>query len=72
MPSYPSAKEPSPDAIANFLRISIYLTQKMDQDTVQNIAINDIGQEFEYVESEQSYTALFVYADIQSFDPPSV
>jgi hypothetical protein len=47
MPFYPSVVEPSPDTIAKFLRISIYLTQKMDQDTVQNIAINDIGQEFE-------------------------
>ncbi|EIW70423.1 hypothetical protein TREMEDRAFT_68048 [Tremella mesenterica DSM 1558] len=31
----------------NFLRISIYLTQKMDIDAVQNIAINDVGQEYD-------------------------
>ncbi|ORX35783.1 ferric reductase NAD binding domain-domain-containing protein [Kockovaella imperatae] len=32
---------------SNFLRMSIYLTQKMDSDAVQNIVINSVGQEYD-------------------------
>ncbi|WVQ80783.1 hypothetical protein IAT38_002888 [Cryptococcus sp. DSM 104549] len=40
----------------NFLRISIYLTQKMDQDAVQNIALNDVGQDYDPLTLLQSRT----------------
>ncbi|TYJ54144.1 hypothetical protein B9479_005242 [Cryptococcus floricola] len=40
----------------NFLRISIYLTQKMDSDQVQNIALNDIGQDYDPLTLLQSRT----------------
>ncbi|KAG8842015.1 hypothetical protein FRB91_004491 [Serendipita sp. 411] len=31
----------------NFLRINIYLTQKLDQNTVWNIVVNDAGAEYD-------------------------
>jgi hypothetical protein len=39
----------TPHAVLNVPRRprQIYLTQKMDQDAVQNIAINDVGQDYE-------------------------
>ena len=33
--------------IANFLRINIYLTQKIGEDMLWNIAINDAGAEYD-------------------------
>ena len=33
--------------IANFLRINIYLTQKISEDMLWNIAINDAGAEYD-------------------------
>jgi len=32
---------------ANFLRINIYLTQKIDEDMLWNIAVNDAGAEYD-------------------------
>ena len=33
--------------IANFLRINIYLTQKISEDMLWNIAVNDAGAEYD-------------------------
>jgi hypothetical protein len=33
--------------LANFLRINIYLTQKVDEDMLWNIAVNDAGSEYD-------------------------
>ncbi|WVQ99607.1 hypothetical protein IAU59_006743 [Kwoniella sp. CBS 9459] len=41
---------------SDFLRISVYLTQRLDQDAVQNIAINDIGAEYDPLTLLQSRT----------------
>ncbi|OCF60711.1 hypothetical protein L486_00349 [Kwoniella mangroviensis CBS 10435] len=46
------ASQSDPD----FLRISVYLTQKMDSDTVQNITINDVGAEYDPLTLLQSRT----------------
>jgi NADPH oxidase 1 len=35
------------DPIANFLRINIYLTQKIGEDMLWNIAVNDAGAEYD-------------------------
>lgn len=32
---------------ANFLRINVYLTQKIDEDMLWNIAVNDVGAEYD-------------------------
>ncbi|WWC70077.1 uncharacterized protein I206_104023 [Kwoniella pini CBS 10737] len=40
----------------NFLHISVYLTQKLDSDTVQNITINDIGAKYDPLTLLQSRT----------------
>ncbi|OCF38714.1 hypothetical protein I317_07499 [Kwoniella heveanensis CBS 569] len=40
----------------DFLRISVYLTQKLDEDAVQNITINDIGAEYDPLTLLQSRT----------------
>lgn len=40
----PPLVPPSP---ANFLRINIPLTQKLSQDSMDDIALNDVGLEFE-------------------------
>ena len=37
----------TPFTIANFLRINIYLTQKISEDMLWNIAINDAGAEYD-------------------------
>lgn len=34
-------------SVANFLRINIYLTQKISEDMLWNIAINDAGAEYD-------------------------
>ena len=33
--------------LANFLRINIYLTQKLKEDTIWNIVVNDAGAEYD-------------------------
>jgi NADPH oxidase len=33
--------------LANFLRINIYLTQKISEDMMYNIAVNDAGAEYD-------------------------
>jgi NADPH oxidase len=33
--------------VANFLRINIYLTQKISEDMLWNIAVNDAGAEYD-------------------------
>jgi Ferric reductase NAD binding domain len=35
------------NVVANFLRINIYLTQRIDEDMMWNIAINDAGAEYD-------------------------
>ena len=35
------------DSLANFLRINIYLTQKINEDMLWNIAVNDAGAEYD-------------------------
>ena len=35
------------DSLANFLRINIYLTQKISEDMLWNIAVNDAGAEYD-------------------------
>ena len=40
----------------NFLRISIYLTQKLNQDDLYNIALNDAGAEYDAITSLRSRT----------------
>lgn len=40
----------------NFLRISMYLTGKMDEDTITNIAINDAGGDFDALTELRSRT----------------
>ncbi|WWC62059.1 uncharacterized protein I303_104648 [Kwoniella dejecticola CBS 10117] len=46
------ASQSDPD----FLRISVYLTQKLDSDAVQNITINDVGAEYDPLTLLQSRT----------------
>ncbi|WVF71263.1 hypothetical protein IAT40_006066 [Kwoniella sp. CBS 6097] len=40
----------------DFLRISVYLTQRLDEDAVQNITINDVGAEYDPLTLLQSRT----------------
>lgn len=37
----------SPHSLANFLRINVYLTQKISEDMMWNIAVNDAGAEYD-------------------------
>jgi NADPH oxidase len=34
-------------SVANFLRINVYLTQKIGEDMLWNIAVNDVGAEYD-------------------------
>ncbi|KAI9639408.1 ferric reductase NAD binding domain-containing protein [Dioszegia hungarica] len=51
---------------SDFLRISIYLTQRMGSDEVHNIAINDVGQEYDPLTKLRSRT-LYGRPDFHSF-----
>lgn len=53
------------NSIANFLRINVYLTQKIGEDMLWNIAINDAGAEYDPLTLLRSRT-MFGRPDWQS------